>query len=270
MDLIYSNNRISTVAITDYRMVSPVLAKVVLAWTGAPKADDVRKTVASGLKNRGNLVESSFRQIAEDAAVGFVRHQPAIEPFDEKVIRAHYKVMGSSKNIMMDTRDRTLWQIKEGPGGKFLACTGHEQLAELIEAQVSHERNNVPSLRRITLASAQPGEFAAWVSQTGDMDYGYVTRADDRRFEAFSITARTCTTQKNDVAVSFHNVPVLAKHHRAVVAALGAERGKDAAAYYREMLKQWDETGVPDGDGNYRSYTDKIVDQIGSDTPLGL
>ena len=269
MDLIYSNNRISTVAITDYRMVSPVLAKVVLAWTGAPTGQDVRKTVTAGLKNRGNLVEASFRQIAPDAAVGFVRHQPAIEPFDEKVIRAHYKVMGSSKNIMMDTRDRTLWTIKDGPGGKFLACTGQEQLAELIEAQVSHERNNVPGIRRLALASAQPGEFAAWVSNTGDMDYGYVTRADDRRFEAFSITARNCTTQKNDVAVSFHHVPVLAKHHKAVVAALGKGRGAKAADYYKEMLKMWDETGVDDN-GAAKSYTDKVVDQINSDSPIGM
>lgn len=269
MDLIYSNNRVSTVAITDYRMVSPILAKVVIAWTGAPTGADIRKTVTAGLKNRANLVESSFRQIGPDSAVGFVRHQPAVEPFDEKVIRAHYKVMGSSKNIMMDTRDRTLWQIKDGPGGKFLACTGQEQLAELIEAQVSHERNNVPSIRRLTMASAQPGEFAAWVGANGDMDYGYVTRSDDKRFEAFSVTARACTTQKMDVAVSFHQVPVMAKHHKAVTAALGREYGADATAYYREMLKLWDETGVDDG-GASKSYTDKIVDQINSDAPINL
>lgn len=270
MELIYSpNNRISTVAITDHKMVSPVLAKVVIAWTGAPSGEDIRKTVTAGLKNRANLVESSFRQVAPEAAVGFIRHQPAIEAFDERVVRAHFKVMGSSKNIMMDTRDRTLWQIKDGPGGKFLACTGQEQLAELIEAQVNHERNNVPGIRRLTMASAQPGEFAAWVANNGDMDYGYVTRADDKRFEAFSITARNCMTQQNDVAVSFHSVPVMAKHHKAVVAALGAQRGADAAAYYREMLKQWDETGVDDG-GLSSSYTDKIIKQINSDTPLGL
>lgn len=267
MDMIFSNNRISTVALNDYKMVTPVLARTVITWTGAPTAKDIHSTVSAGLKNRASLVESSFRQIAPNAAVGFIRHQPAIEPFDDRVVRAHFKVMGSSKNIMMDTRDRTLWQIKDGPGGKFLACTGQEQLAELIEAQVSGAGNG-PALRRLQKLTASAGEFAAFVNASGDMDYGYVTRADDVKFEAFSVIARTCTTQKNEASVSFSQLPVMRRHHEAVVAALGSQ-GKNAEAYYREMYKQWEDTGVDDG-GMSKSYLDKIIDQINSDSPLGL
>lgn len=273
MSIFTSRDKICSVNITDHRMVSPTLAKVVIAWTGNPTGNDVAEVLTASLDNMASPVEYSFRQLTDNSAVGFIRYQPTVQPWDEGEIRASFKVMGSHGNIMMDTRDRTLWEIKDdGLGNKFLARNGTENLAEMLEARVNKDVMSVPRLSRVVMARAVPGEFASFVNKYGDMDHGFVTHTKPEKFKVVSASTGEHVVVANENVVSLVQVPVSQEHHKAVVAAVkGNEAGKgagDSVDYWRELYKLWEGTGVNDG-GATKSYIDDIVHQVNSDTPLG-
>jgi len=273
MSIFTSRDKICSVNITDHRMVSPTLAKVVIAWTGNPTGNDVAEVLTASLDNMASPVEYSFRQLTDNSAVGFIRYQPTVQPWDESEIRASFKVMGSHGNIMMDTRDRTLWEIKDdGLGNKFLARNGTENLAEMLEARVNKDVMSVPRLSRVVMARAVPGEFASFVNKYGDMDHGFVTHTKPEKFKVVSASTGEHVVVANENVVSLVQVPVSQEHHKAVVAAVkGNEAGKgagDSVDYWRELYKLWEGTGVNDG-GATKSYIDDIVHQVNSDTPLG-
>lgn len=273
MSIFTSRDKICSVNITDHRMVSPTLAKVVIAWTGNPTGNDVAEVLTASLDNMASPVEYSFRQLTDNSAVGFIRYQPTVQPWDESEIRASFKVMGSHGNIMMDTRDRTLWEIKDdGLGNKFLARNGTENLAEMLEARVNKDVMSVPRLSRVVMARAVPGEFASFVNKYGDMDHGFVTHTKPEKFKVVSASTGEHVVVSNEHVVSLVQVPITQEHHKAVVAAVkGNEAGKgagDSVDYWRELYKLWEGTGVNDG-GATKSYIDDIVHQVNSDTPLG-
>lgn len=273
MSIFTSRDKICSVNITDHKMVSPTLAKVVIAWTGNPMGNDVAEVLTAALDNMASPVEYSFRQLTDNSAVGFIRYQPLVQPWDENEVRASFKVMGSHGNIMMDTRDRTLWEIKDdGLGNKFLARNGTENLAEMLEARVNKDVMSVPRLSRVVMARAVPGEFASFVNKFGDMDHGFVTHTKPEKCKVVSASTGEHVVVANEHIVSIVQVPVTQDHHKAVVAAVkGNESGKgdgESVDYWRELYKLWEGTGVNDS-GATKSYIDDIVHQVNSDTPLG-
>lgn len=268
MSVFMSRNRVCSVAITDSKMLTPTLAKVVIAWTGDPSGEDVHAEINASLGNMGALVESSFRELTDESAVGFIRYQPTVAPWNDQEIKASFKVLGSHANIMMDTRDRSLWEIKEGPGGRFLARHGNDNLAELIEAQTNHERMSVPKLKRVTLAKAAPGEFASYVTLGGDMDHGFVTHVNDERCKVISASTGEAVVVEYSLIASLAQVPVPVEHHEVVAAEMTKQSKTDASSYWRELYSLWEQTGVNDG-GASRTYIDQVVHQVNSDTPLG-
>lgn len=203
MNLNLGNFDTSAVAITDYKMQTAKLAKVVIAYTGKFN----RKTLASALTDQLNQlatpVENSFRQVRAGVAVGFLRANKEVRiPQNEQEIRANYRVMSSTSNILMDNRDRSLWEMREGKGGKFLARHGHEDLSELVEANTSRKMQHIPRLSQITTASAGNGEFAAFVSASGDMDYGFVTGTREDAIRVASATTHLDTVVPKSAVVS--------------------------------------------------------------------
>lgn len=272
MSVFTSRNQTCSVSITDHKMLTPTLAKVIISWTGNPHGDDVADEIAASLDFMGYPVESSFRQLTDTSAVGFIRYQPSVQPWDDQEVRAAFKVMGSHGNIMMDTRDRTLWEIKDGPGGKFLARHGNENLAELLEASLNRQAMGVPKLHRVVMARAVPGEFASFVTPGGDTDHGFVTHVRPDQCKVVSASTGQQVVVDYEQVVSLAQVPVSQEHHVQVVAAVkGHEDGKgdgDSVAYWRELYKLWEGTGVNDG-GLTRTYIDDIVHQVNSDVPLG-
>lgn len=268
MSVFMSRNRVCSVSITDRQMLTPTLAKVIIAWTGEPTGEDVRAEITAGLNYMGSIVEHSFRQLTDESAVGFIRYQPAIQPWNEQEVKASFKVMGSNANIMMDTRDRTLWQVQDGPGGRFLARHGNDNLAELIEAQLNHDRMSVPKLNRVTMAKAAPGEFASFVTPNGDMDHGFVTHVNDTRCKVISASTSEAVIVDYSAIASLAQVPVPAEHHAVIASEMTRQQKSDASSYWKELYKLWEQTGVNDG-GLARTYTDDLVHQVNSNSPLG-
>src|SRR5271167_4097532 len=165
-----------TVAITDFKMKSETLAKVLVSFTGNQTKEELRASLLQKFDGLAAPVEDSFRIVKAGVAVGFIRANKEIRVVSDKELRASYKVMSS--NIMMDDADKSLWEIREGKAGKFLARHGHEDLSELVNASV-HRRSDIPALRSLQIAKAASGEFVSFVSKSGDMDHGFVVASND-------------------------------------------------------------------------------------------
>src|ERR1700676_2545328 len=134
-------NITNTVSITDYQMKTATLAKVIVSFTGKQTKDELRASLLQKFDGLAAPVEDSFRIVKAGVAVGFIRANKEVRVVNDKELRASYRVMSS--NIMMDNADKSLWEIREGKAGKFLARHGHEDLSELVNASVNR-RSDVP------------------------------------------------------------------------------------------------------------------------------
>lgn len=194
-----------TVSITDYELVTPTLARVVVSYTGAPTKDQITATLLDKFQRLAAPVDNSFQMVKAGVAVGFIRANKEVRVVDDKEIRASYKVMSS--NIMMDSRDKSLWEMKEGRGGKFLARHGQEDLSELVEANV-YRRSDIPALRHISMASAVKGEFASYVSKTGDVDHGFVLATNADKVQIMSMSTQLPEVVGRECVTAIARVPV--------------------------------------------------------------
>jgi hypothetical protein len=228
-----------TLAITDYEVLTPTLARVVVSYTGAPTRARIVDMILSKFDRLAAPVENSFRQVKAGVAVGFIRANREVRVVDDNEIRASYRVMSS--NIMMDNRDRSLWEVREGRGGKFLARHGQEDLSELVEAQV-FRRTDIPALRNIATAAAVKNEFASFVSKTGDMDHGFVlaTSKDKSRIQVMSVTTKMPEVVDMVCVTALARVPVPKSFKAQMVKAGISTEDKTQAKDYWEKLYSYD------------------------------
>lgn len=243
MELNTAGINTNTVSITDYKIVAAKLARVIVAFTGDHTRDTIAEAIADQTKHMAAVVESSFRIIKDNVAVGFLRANTEVRVVnDVKELRASYKTMvkTTASNILMDNKDRTLWELKEGAGGKFLARHGNEDLSELIGAAVNH-RNGVPKLHQLAMASVAKREFVAFASASGDMDYGFCVASSEAKqaLKVVSATTGTAVVIPNDAVVSV--IPVggakipLSAHKRILEAGISREDAKQEVEYYTRL-----------------------------------
>jgi hypothetical protein len=228
-------NIIDTVAVTDFKMQSKTLAKVMICFTGKQTKDQIRAALTEKFDGLAAPVDDSFRIVKAGVAVGFVRANKEVRVVNDKELRASYKVMSS--NIMMDDSDKSLWEIKEGKAGKFLARHGNEDLSELVSANVNR-RQDIPALRHLQIAKAAPGEFLSYVSKTGDLDHGFVVAASDKQVKVVSCTSKMPEVVAYDVVTAISPVPVhKAFAKKMVEAGISREDKAQAIAYWQEYYK---------------------------------
>ncbi|MNX93460.1 hypothetical protein D3C86_1256430 [compost metagenome] len=235
-----------TITVTDHKLVSPTLARVIVAFTGDMNGEAKAAMLTEQLKYLGAPVENSFRSLGRDTAVGFVRANREIREFDDTrdpktgqiTARAQYKVM--SNNVLMDNKDRSLWQVKDGPGGKYLARHGNENLAELIEATTNYSRTDVPKLSRISDPKAARGEFAAFCGLDGNMDYGFVTRVSASKTEVVSMASHRAVVIPNQLIASLTPVGIDKDIHKQVMARVQTRDEKSKQIEYWKTLYAFD------------------------------
>jgi hypothetical protein len=224
--------KVNTVNIIDYEIKTPQLAKVIISFTGNPSAEEMKAALAKKLEYAAVPVSSSFKQIKEGVAIGFVRANKAIRSVSKKDVEARYRVMSS--NILMDNEDRTLWDVKEGASGKYLARHGQEDLTALVQASVQR-RPDLPALRHITIAKAAPSEMVAFVDAEGDMDYGFAIGTNDEKVKVLSFNRRIPVSIEYDRVVSIQPVAVPKELKAEVLAAMTAAEKKEAIEYYQKL-----------------------------------
>lgn len=169
------------VAVNDYEMVSPTLARVVLNMSGVPEtALDMRVAVAKLFKNQASAVEGSFRWADRNgdikSVVGYVRCNNDVREFDQKTEGDKYRVMSS--NLLMDKEDKTLWQVRSGAGeSKYLARDGNEDLSDLVHLATDYKSMS-PRLAQMASAAPASRDFVAFVDRvTEEVRYGFAIGA---------------------------------------------------------------------------------------------
>lgn len=225
----------NTVSITDYKIVGTQLAKVIIAFTGRQSTEELSASICAQLKHLAAPVETSFRIVKDGVAVGFVRATREVRPIEEQELRASYRVVSS--NIMMDNKDKTMWEVKKSSAGMYLARQGHEDLSELVNASVN-PRTGVPRLHHLSMATAAAHEFVAFASESGDMDYGFCvgTSKDKSKLRIVSSTTNSPIVISTEVVASVCNVPVPKEAHKAITAAgLDREDTAKSIAYYEKL-----------------------------------
>jgi hypothetical protein len=167
-----------TVNLHDFKFISPTIARVILTHTGSvPDADTVRAEIASLFQNAASPVVASFRNLTENgnirSIVGFVRSNRPVKDFDESAENAsRYKVMSS--NLLMDKSDQTMWEIKSGAHGKYLARKDVEDLSELVHMAQATVMG-MPKFNQLAALGGSPREFVAYMDlNTEEVGYGYV------------------------------------------------------------------------------------------------
>ncbi|QBX06487.1 hypothetical protein H1O16_gp074 [Burkholderia phage BcepSaruman] len=241
-----------TVSITDYDLVSPKLARVVIAFTGKFNKETLRASLTEKFEAKAAPVEDSFREVRAGVAVGFMRANREVRVVDPQELRASYRVVGSS-NIMTSDADDSLWEVKTGKGGTYLARHGNEDLSELIHASTKR-RTDVPGLRHITTASAVPGEFVAYVSQSGDMDYGFAIAANAEKVQVVSHASDNAVVVDNKMVASIVRAPIPKSFADKMVQAGISRADKQQAIEYWKQLYSYDP-----------AYLRMVIDQVNED-----
>jgi hypothetical protein len=222
----------NTVAITDYRIKSPTLAKVILSYTGKFGREFLHEEVSRIFDGQAALVKASVKKIQEGVAVGFVKANRAVRVVSPKELKA-YVMMGS--NMLMDDKDKSLWEVKQGTGGnKFLAKHGQEDLTALVQAS-RFSRPDVPKLSHLTIARAGRNELVSFVDDEGDVDHGFTLATSDSQVKVLSFQRRAPLTVDYDSVVGIQPIQVDAGLHAAVMATLSPEEKKQANAYWTRL-----------------------------------
>ena len=162
-----------TVAIADYEMVLPTVARVIISFTGDHTPSKIAASVAKLTNNQAAVVENSFRMLTSSSAVGYIRANREIRPVTEQEIRASYK--SASANILMSNEDDSLWEVKKVGGQTYLAKQNNDNLEDLVTAVANSNTLDTPKLRLLSSIDPQKNELVAFVSDAGDVDYGFVT-----------------------------------------------------------------------------------------------
>jgi hypothetical protein len=204
-------------SISEYTMYSDKIARVVANFVGTMDASEARDRLSSALGNQATPIRSSFRWLEQGrSALGFVQLTPQVRSYEEKTIKAKYHMV--TANVFMDPTDDSIWEVKPGSGGNYLARKGQENLADLIEASRTGTANSAPRMASIVSASIsqRPNQFVAFVSTQGMVDYGFCTKASASAYDILSTTTSEIESVAREGVVGVYTVEIPANIHAGV------------------------------------------------------
>jgi len=244
----------NTVNLVDYQLKSDSLAKVLVSFTGNMTAEQLTDKLCAKLQNAATPIRHSFKQVKPGLAVGFLRANRAVVamPTRDK-LSAKYRLMAS--NIYMDNDDKSLWEVKSGSTGKYLARHDQEDLSALVAATVQR-RSDLPGLRHLTIAHAAKNELVAFVAEDGSMDYGFAMQGNDRQVKVMSYSRYTPMVVDYDNVVSMNAVKLSAAVDKEVRASLTPEEKKNEIEYWKKLYSWSGE------------YIDKLIEYVNQGTVM--
>lgn len=168
-DIVHINLNTNTISMNDYRIVSDTLAEVVVSCTGDMNKDE-RAIALSKLFNEDlSPVQGSFTWLSDGVATGFVSLAPAVQVVEGDSQLASYKQLAS--NMYMDEQDDSLWEMREGAGGKYLVRQSKDELPAILASTKAPRRAGIPSLSSVVRAAAKENELVSFIH--GDaLDHG--------------------------------------------------------------------------------------------------
>ena len=164
----------------EYTMVSAKLAHVTASVSSECSQSDLLGYLGDAFGPGVTPVRGSFRWIddTKSAVVGFVYAPTRVEHCPGGKVAANFRV--TAGYMYMDDKDKSLWEMKEGVGGKYLLRKGQDDLTAMLEQARTSPRGSQPrmaSVQRASLAkpTVQVQQIVAFVSEgrrTSEMDYG--------------------------------------------------------------------------------------------------
>lgn len=128
--------------ILDSERVNDKVAKVVVRFSTEASKEHMRQALSRALNGQACGIDDTFTQVEAGTGlvfVGYVAHNPEVREFtkaDQAAVEARaagsYRVV--AKNMLLDEKDKSLWETRESAGGKFLVRTGKEDLSELLSS----------------------------------------------------------------------------------------------------------------------------------------
>jgi hypothetical protein len=168
----------ATVNIHDYSMLTPTLAKVIVTYTGESIAHETMRSQIAGLfKGYGSPVLSSFRKLdrigTKNAVIGFVKSVVEVRSLAEANTEGT-KMRAIASNLLMDETDKSLWEIKTGSTGQYIARQGNDDFSGIVGLATARVKG-VPMLSQVAIAATETQEFAAYVCPVSEeVNHGYV------------------------------------------------------------------------------------------------
>lgn len=155
-------------------------------------------------------IKASFRWLDEsrrDSAIGFVYQPNHVEFIAGDAVPAHYRQIAG--NIYMDENDKSMWDMKQGAGGKYLSRQGVENLSAMLETARVSPRGSQPRMSKVLSAAVGPRELVAFVDigrRSASMDYGVVLSTGDKSTLVLSHTQVEPVTVSNDLIVASYQI----------------------------------------------------------------
>jgi phosphomannomutase len=195
----------------------------------------------------------------ETTAIGFVAASRETRPVESLAnLAKDFRVLSS--NMYLDNKDKTLWEMKEGASGKYLARNGFDNLESLVQASRISPTGSTPRLNRVAMASLDKHDLVAFVTQgtwTTDVNYGFCL-ATNANGDAIVVTDEGKQTVKSDFIIAAYQDDNL-KPKKSVKASEFNEPINSMKDYYR--LAYGNQDGGP-GDAAQQAYVEKILTQI--------
>jgi hypothetical protein len=172
--------------IHDSREVTPTLHRVVLSYTGElPNSpEQIHQQISSLLKGHGAPVVGSFSHLTKSgdikSLIGFVKaSRPIIEFNDEVKANADGRFKAMASNLLMDKTDESMWEIRSGATGKYLAKQSHTDMTELVHLATASVFG-LPKFSQIEPPAVAVREFASFVDvESEEVMNGFVVASDE-------------------------------------------------------------------------------------------
>jgi hypothetical protein len=195
-------------SLTEFRMYSPTVAKVIATFVGDLQADEAAERIQACLNGQAAVIRSSFRWLQKpNSAIGFVTSVPAVRAYDENVVKARYTPI--TANIFMDEQDKSIWEVKPGSGGQYLSRKSEDNLADLIEASRHSPRGSTPRMASVMSATARNHQFLAFVEpESQSVDYGFCVATEASGYKVLSHTTTSVLDVPRDGIVGVYDLAI--------------------------------------------------------------
>lgn len=203
---------INPVNVSEFQMVSSRVAKVILncaADIGTDLGSLITDAVHDKFQGRASVIANSFSWLRTGSSMfGYIASTRVTREADPEYVRSNYRVLAS--NIYMDKNDQTLWEMKKGVGGSYLARQDHDDLSSLIESARVSPRGSTPRMSSVITASAAPKEFVAFVHDSGysmpAVEYGFCLTSKGLPLRVLSFTTKSVVEVQESSVVSTHEI----------------------------------------------------------------
>lgn len=230
-----------TININEGVMINANLAKVMITTTGNVDAEQIAETLCAKLQGQGALVEGSLQRVqASDIGnsyIGFVKSVSEVREVDSHELQASYhSVLATNTNVLVSNEDQSVWELKTGSSGKYLVRHQEEDLSALV-ASASNESELAPRLAKVSMQVPQREALVAYVTDTGNVDYGFVTKtsAANQNVELISVESSSPRVVSTRTMLSAHAVDLDPEVYRLAAASV-TEGDKDKMRQFYTAL----------------------------------